>query len=100
MQVIQTVGIIYLLFVKFHKGVTSRIWLYVHAGITVTIFVVIPIINLIRICVFLARNHFIVFCYWFLFYLVMGVGMIAVLLLPIFFCIIITSELRSGKITA
>ena len=84
MQVIQTVGILYVLFVRIVKGATSRKGLYVYASITLVIFVGIPVINFIFICGFLIKFDFSTFSYWFICYGLVGLGMIAWFFILIF----------------
>ena len=84
MQVIQTAGILYVLFAEFVKGATSRKKLYVSASITLVIFFVIPVLNFIFICGFLIGYDFSAFSYWFICYGLVGLGMIAWFFISIF----------------
>ena len=62
--------------VKFAQGATNRNWFYVYASITLTIFVVIPFVNLLAMLVFLVYYDFSAFYYWLFCYVLLGIGMI------------------------
>ena len=70
--------------VKFVQGATNRNWFYVYASITLTIFVVIPFVNLLAMRVFLIYYDFSAFSYWLICYLLLGIGMIIWFFLTIF----------------
>jgi hypothetical protein len=76
MQVIQTLGILYVSAVKFAQGATNRNWFIGHTGVTLTIFIVIPSFNCAALCFFVSYHDFNVFSYWFICYVLVGIGMI------------------------
>jgi len=76
MQVLQFAGMLFVSAVKFAQGATNRNWFYVYASITLTIFVVIPFVNLLAMLVFLVYYDFSAFYYWLFCYVLLGIGMI------------------------
>ena len=73
MQGVQTAGILFVSFVKYKSGAANRNRFYVHSVISLTIFVVIPVFNLVRLCFFL--KNFNVFSYWLICYVLVGIFM-------------------------
>ena len=62
--------------VKFAQGATNRNWFYFYASITLMIFVVIPLVNLLAMLVSLVYYDLSVFYYWLICYVLLGIGMI------------------------
>ncbi len=75
MQAVQTAGILFVSFVKYKSGATNRNQFYVHCVISLTIFVMIPMCNLVSLCFFLKKYNLNVFSYWLIFYVLVGMFM-------------------------
>jgi len=75
MQAVQTAGILFVSFAKYKSGATNRNRFYVHSVISLTIFVVIPVLYLVRLCFFLKKYNLNVFSYWLISYVLVGIFM-------------------------